>query len=456
MADGLTLNVGTGGATLATDDAGVSGHVQMTKLAVSADGSATPITADADGLLVNLGTNNDVTVAGVATATKQSDGTQKSQIVDGSGNVIGATSNALDVNIKSGSSSGTQYTEDAAAAANPVGNALIVVREDARAGSLVSADGDNVALRGNNAGELYVKHTDAIPVTDNAGSLTVDNAGTFAVQATTVGTITPGTAATSLGKAEDAGHSSGDVGVMALAVRNDTRGTLAGTDLDYAPPQLNAAGDLRVDIAAMNGVATTMGNGASGTGVQRVTIANDSTGVIATVSTVTTVAALTGGGVAHDGADSGNPLKIGAKAETSPKGITLVADGDRSDLYCDADGILMVKTGTAYGDLISERVTNTDGSSTAFSTFGAVASTRNFVTQITVHNAHATTNGYVDIRDGTAGSVLWTIPLPATGGATIHFNPPLRQPTANTALAFDVSAAITTIYISVNGFQSKA
>lgn len=56
---------------------------------------------------------------------------------------------------------GTQYTEDAAAAANPVGNALIVIREDARAGGLTTTDGDNVALRGNNKGELYVKTTDS-------------------------------------------------------------------------------------------------------------------------------------------------------------------------------------------------------------------------------------------------------------------------------------------------------
>lgn len=36
-----------------------------------------------------------------------------------------------------------------------------------------------------------------------------------------------------------------------------------------------------VNVAQINGVATTMGNGVSGTGVQRVTIASDSTGVIA-------------------------------------------------------------------------------------------------------------------------------------------------------------------------------
>lgn len=75
-----------------------------------------------------------------------------------------------------GGSGGTQYTEDAAAAANPVATALNLIRDDVRAGSLTTTDGDNVAARGTNAGELYVKHVDAIPVTDNGGSLTVDAA----------------------------------------------------------------------------------------------------------------------------------------------------------------------------------------------------------------------------------------------------------------------------------------
>ena len=88
-----------------------------------------------------------------------------------------------------GGGGGTEYTEDAAAAANPVGNALIVIREDGRAGSLTTTDGDNVALRGNNFGELYVKHTDTIAVTqsgtwdevginDSGNSITVDDGGT--------------------------------------------------------------------------------------------------------------------------------------------------------------------------------------------------------------------------------------------------------------------------------------
>ena len=46
----------------ATDEHATRGHMPLVKLAYSADGSATLVTADADGLLVNLGTNNDVSL----------------------------------------------------------------------------------------------------------------------------------------------------------------------------------------------------------------------------------------------------------------------------------------------------------------------------------------------------------------------------------------------------------
>lgn len=60
--------------------------------------------------------------------------------------------------------------------------------------------------------------------------------------------------------------------------------------------------------------------------------------------TITTVSTLTGGGVAHDSADSGNPHKIGLKAY-SPDGTTpgtAVAEGDRTDAKGDLDGRLFV------------------------------------------------------------------------------------------------------------------
>jgi len=45
-------------------------------------------------------------------------------------------------------------------------------------------------------------------------------------------------------KAEDTAHSSGDTGIMSLAVRNDDVAALAGADGDYSPLQVNAAGSL--------------------------------------------------------------------------------------------------------------------------------------------------------------------------------------------------------------------
>ncbi len=48
---------------LVSADEAASGKVQRMKLAYSADGVDTHVTADVDGMLVNLGANNDVTVA---------------------------------------------------------------------------------------------------------------------------------------------------------------------------------------------------------------------------------------------------------------------------------------------------------------------------------------------------------------------------------------------------------
>src|SRR6476469_67770 len=54
---------------------------------------------------------------------------------------------------------------------------------------------------------------------------------------------------------------------------------------------------------------------------------------------VTTLTTLTGGGVASGSADSGNPLKVGGKYNSTP--ITLT-DGNRGDVQLDANGYLKV------------------------------------------------------------------------------------------------------------------
>jgi hypothetical protein len=154
-------------------------------LAGAASGGAQLIPGSStDGLLVNLGTNNDVTVSGVATAANQT---------------------------------------------------TVIGHLDGVEGLLTTIDGDTGTIAGAVAGtEMQVDVVGALPAGNN-------NIGDV-----DVASVVPGTAATSLGKAEDAAHSSGDTGVMSLAVRLDSAASFADTDGDYAPLQLDSAGALRV------------------------------------------------------------------------------------------------------------------------------------------------------------------------------------------------------------------
>jgi len=58
---------------------------------------------------------------------------------------------------------GTEYVEDAPAATDPKGPGLNLVRDDVLSPQ-TNADGDNVAARGTNKGEVYVKHVDDINI----------------------------------------------------------------------------------------------------------------------------------------------------------------------------------------------------------------------------------------------------------------------------------------------------
>lgn len=392
VAAGTVVPVSDGGGNLSIDDGGNSITVDGTVTATANAGTnlnTSALALEAGGNLATvaaLSRAEDVAAAGGETGIPalavRRDAASSGVSADGDWANLSVTSDGS-LRVSGTISAATEYTEDAAAAADPVGGAVILVRKDTPA-TTVSADGDNIALRGSNYGAAYVT------MLDGSGIV-----------------ITGGTQYT-----EDAAAASDPVGGALIAVRRDTLTTSeVSADGDNVALKANSKGCLHVD---------------------------------------------TGQGVAHDAADVGNGVKLAAKAETSPKGITLVADADKTDLYADSDGMLMVKLNTSGADLVSEAVSNTDGNSTAFSNFGAVASTKNNITAITVFRTDSGTSlAYVDFRDGTAGSVLWRMPLPPNGGSTQTAPTPLFKTTANTALAFDVSAALTTVYISVSGYQSK-
>lgn len=119
------------------------------------------------------------------------------------------------------------------------------------------------------------------------------------------GAIVPGTGATNLGKAEDAAHVSGDTGVLLLSVRKNTAAATSDTDADYQP------------------------------------LITDTNGRLHTVAS-----AGTAGDVAHDGVDSGNPLKVGGKAYAPDSGPADVASLDRADCFVDLKGRMVTYLAT--------------------------------------------------------------------------------------------------------------
>lgn len=115
--------------------------------------------------------------------------------------------------------------------------------------TLVSADRNVNAV----TNPIYVNLSDGTDgaLIDGSGNLNVILAANSGVDIgdVDVTSIVPGTGATNLGKAEDAIHASGDVGVMALAVRQDSQVDF-GADGDYVPFSINADGELRVTTGA--------------------------------------------------------------------------------------------------------------------------------------------------------------------------------------------------------------
>ena len=349
-------------------------------------------------------------------------------LVTADGTSIGAA-NALHVQ------PGTGASWAITAAALPLPSGAAIAAKQPAIGTAGTPSVDVISIQGVVSGTV-------VPISDGGGSITVDgsvsvsgsvsvtNAGTFAVQV-------DGTALTRLTDIET----------------NTDSGAVVGNGTAATAQRVTLASDSTGTVTLGAGTAA-IGKLAANSGVTIGAVEIASAQTLATVTTVSTVSTLTGGGVAHDGADSGNPIKVGARAVSTLATATMVSAADRADAISDLDGAHVVRGQCPLGDVTSERVTDTGGTSTAFSNFGATAGTRNYVTAIAVYNSSATA-GTVDFRDGTGGAVLWTMPIPAGGGSVLSCDIPLFRTSANTALAYDVSGALTTVTISVSGFRSK-
>jgi hypothetical protein len=307
VADNVTIDPGSGGAVIKTDDDGTA-HWQQVKVAAGADGTQTPILAgggvesgalrvtiasDSTGVLsiddngaaitvdgtvtANLGATDTAALAAIETAvegtlTVDSElttadldtgaGTDTRAVVGLAGTasggaqlIPGSSTDGLLVNL------GTNNDVTVSGVATAANQTTVIGHLDGVEGLLTTIDGDTGTLAvtggGTEAGALRVTiasdSTGVVSIDDNGAAITVDGtvtanlaAGTNNIGDVDVLSVVPGTAATSLGKAEDAAHTTGDVGVMSLAVRLDSAASFADTDGDYAPLQLDSAGALRV------------------------------------------------------------------------------------------------------------------------------------------------------------------------------------------------------------------
>lgn len=200
----------------------------------------------------------------------------------------------------------------------------------------ISVGADGAAADNSATAPVHVRLSNGSASVD---TLPVSNAGTFATQI-------DGAALTALQLidnivlAEDAAHSTGDAGVQALAVRNDSDASLAGTTGDYTPLQVDANGYLKVNIKA--GAAA---GGTSATDDGAFTIGSGAGTPIMGV-------------VSSDSADSGDVAVVGMTATRSLKTVVTNSSGTIIDPQTDdaaftaASGLVSVIAGFATSDSV--------------------------------------------------------------------------------------------------------
>lgn len=339
----------------------------------------------------------------------------------------------------------------------------------------------------------------ALPITDNAGSLTVDApVGTPVFVRLSDGSTGAGFGSGSDTSAQRVSLSNANA-VAHDAVVSTNPVTVGGVASAAAPSAVSADGDsvrlwalrngtLQVGLAAAgaliggdvtNGLdvdvtriipdvtATALGkaedapHGSGDTGVAVWAVRNDAGGSSAANGDYVAIVSDSGGRlwtagqVAHDAAIAGAPFRTAGRAATAD--YTAVADGDTADFLASILGKQVVLTGAipaltwsataAAGGLVTTTAVTLKAA--------GAAGVRNYIKSIRVVNSHPTISSEVVIRDGAAGTVLdrgWA--QAGGGGYSTIFDPPLRGSTATLVEIAEITATATTgIVYTVSGYS---
>lgn len=383
-----------------------------------------PVDATA-GLKVDLGADNDVTVAGVATAANQ--------------NTTNTSLGNIDTSTASTATNTTNIPNVVGTAASAIPSKLLQVG---------GSDGTNArAIKTNTSGQVDIR-----PLTSSDQVTTVPS-GTQTVSGTVTASNVSGDVASA---ATDSGNP-----VKVGAKYNSTQPTF--TDGQRGDLQIDSRGNVRVGLYA-NNTSTTVDFKADNADA----VATSATANKMTVSSRNTVyngstwdrmyGDSTGGvwqqgAIAHDGVDSGNPVKVGGKAVSAEP--TAVAAADRANFITDLVGKQITLPYANPENNVSGAITSAMTGTTSTSLVAApAAGLRNYITQITVSCAHATQGTDIIIQDGSGGTTLYTIPAAALyGGATLTFPVALRQPTTATAIYCANVTTGSSTKVSASGFK---
>ncbi len=344
---------------------------------------------------------------------------------------------AMDVNrnlkvaVQSGGG-GSEYDIQDVAGGTDTGSIALVQRNDVLA-DLSGGDGAYSILQVNATGALYIQEGVAMDV--SGATVTVDNSG-FAVQLEDGG----GTALTSTLVGADQSLDVNLTQSVSLDVSAATV-TVDATNLDIR--DLTEASDGVEIYGSDDGGATqrvikTDAGGAVQVDIES-SVALDVSAATVTVDLGANNDVVAAGDVAHDSADSGNPLKIGGRAQdiigAEPEEV---ADDDRVDALFDMNGRLAVTAGSdyKYADI-------NDAASGNNTIIAAQAAGK----RIAVWSILIVSDGTVDVRweDGAGGTAFTgQVPLQEREGYTYSAGGlvPLFVGTAATLLNLELSAAI--------------
>jgi hypothetical protein len=155
------------------------------------------------------------------------------------------------------------------------------------------------------------------------------------------------------------------------------------------------------------------------------------------------------GNIAHDAADSGNPVKMGAVGRNAE--AAAVANGDRVNLSADLYGALLTTLDAPRDLTVSGSTGSISGSAATELIAAQGASVKTYLTDIIVTNGHATQGTFVNIQDGSTTKITGYAAA-AGGGFAHHFRRPIPG-TANTAWNVQCETAGATVRVSGAGFK---